>query len=201
MMGVTPYTSPNDQHPFNPNATPSSGSSASIPASSSVPDLAMYWSAPPDLTPQASGGSSSGSSQSNPPIDSLTVNLGGIRDAEQTMLTSSSTIVSAYESLKSLYLSGQNTVFGQEATDTTGSNGGYSESSWTFTTSADPIAQPAQEFAEGSNGQPGMNAVQEYALQQVADAIAVVGEFIALLNAAAQQYSQADVSSFLPPPS
>lgn len=201
-MTVQPYTSPYDQNPFNPNASGGSSGGTTIPGSSPVPDLAMYWTAPPDLTPSSSGGSSGSSSSgsSGPAMDSLYVDLGGVRDREQTMLTAASTIVDAYESLKSLFLSGEDTVFGQQAGTTTYTQT-YSEQPSQPSTQADPIQQTAQQFADGTNGQPGMNAVQEYALEQVADCMAVIGEFIALLNSAAQQYAQADASSALPPAS
>jgi hypothetical protein len=64
----------------------------------------------------------------------------------------------------------------------------------------DPIDTTAQQFANGQPGQPGMNDEEAYALQQIGNAMALIGEFIAMMNAAGSSYAQADKSSALPPP-
>jgi hypothetical protein len=202
-MTIQPYTSP--QAPPLDTST-SGGGNGSIPTNAAVPDLAMVWGTAPPFTPSPSGGSASSNGSSAPVAGDLSIDLGSLRDGEDQMLGASSTVVDAYENLKQLFESGKNTVFGQQAKDSTqthqGSGGGYVNNgtqTWQTTTTNDPIQGAAQAFADGQNGQPGMNDVQAYALQQVANAMALVGEFIALMNAAGDNYSQTDASSALPP--
>ena len=204
-MNVTPYTSPNDPTPFNPNAS-GGGNGGNVPVNAPVPDLAVVWTTPPDFTPQPDGGSSSGNSNSpTTPATDLSIDLGSLRGAEQAMLDASRTIVDSYESLKSLFQSGKDTVFGQQATytQTSYTGGGDGESTYNTTTNPDPIQASAQQFANGQpwpGGQPGMNDVEAYALQQIGNAMALIGEFIVLMNAAGSSYAQADKSSTMPPP-
>lgn len=198
-MTVQPYTSPNDPSPFDPNA--SGGGGGNIPAGAAVPDLAMVWATPPDFTPESDAGSGN-SNTPPPPAADLSIDLGSLRDAEQAMLDSSRAIVDSFEALKSLYQSGKDTVFGQQATYTqTTYTGGYNGAdSYTTTTNPDPIDSTAQQFANGQPGQPGMNDVEAYVLQQIGNAMALIGEFIAMMNAGGSSYAQADKSSALPPP-
>jgi hypothetical protein len=201
---TTPYTSPNDPTPFDPNAT-SSGGSASLPASIAAPDLSMYWAIAPDIIPTADlappGNGSDGQSQSAQGPSAVGIYFDSIRGSEQNMLDASATIVNAYEDLKSHFESVKDTVFGQQATvkqyeNTDDSSDGVTTKN--SVTAPDPIQSTAQKFANGSDGNPGMNAVQTYALEQIGDAMAIVGEFIATMNAAARQYAEADVQSFMP---
>lgn len=63
----------------------------------------------------------------------------------------------------------------------------------------DFIAPTAQAFADGSNGQPGINAAQEQVLQSVGNVMAMVGEFVAAMSDAGEAYGIADVNSNFPP--
>lgn len=196
-MSVQPYTSPEAPPPNS-----SSGSSGPpVPSNAEVPDLSMVWSIAPGFPWGNSDSSGAGSSSTPPAAPDLSIDLGSLLDAENAMLSASSTVVSAYESLKQLFESGKDTVFGQTAvnhqTVATG-NAGHSVSS---TSTPDGIQPLAQAFANGQNGQPGMNDVEAYALQQIGNAMAMVGEFIALMNSAGSTYADADASSAVPPPS
>lgn len=209
---VPTYTSPNDPKPFNPNAS-SSGSGPSIPSNAEVPDLAIAVAAPPDFAPDTTAGtgssSSSSSSSSAAVVDDFAVDLAGLRGAESSLIDASSSIVDAYEMLKTVFESNKDTVFGQQATisgtvhtggDGDGANAanGDSEPTIVVQTNADPIQQSAQSFANGSNGQPGMNDVEAYVLQQVGNAMGLLGQFLAMMNGAGFSYAQADASSMLP---
>jgi hypothetical protein len=213
---VPTYTSPNDPNPFNPNASSSgSGSGPSIPSNANVPELAMVVTAPPDFAPDTAAGSGSSSSSSSPPavVDDFAIDLAGLRGAESSLIDASTSIVDAYEFLKALFESNKDTVFGQQATitgmehtgngdgDGDGANAeanGDSAPGSIPVTNADPIQKSAQSFADGSNGQPGMNDVEAYVLQQVGNAMGLLGQFLAMMNGAGFSYAQADASSLLP---
>jgi hypothetical protein len=145
---VTPYDSPNDPDPFNPNATPSSNP-APLPSDLEDPELAMYWTTAPDFTPEASAGTPSTST--TPPGDhqEFAVNLATLRGTENSMLSASSEIVTSYESLKALVATDESWVFGQQATVTTMVNGGGYYDAWSEETEGDPIAPQAVAFANG----------------------------------------------------
>lgn len=191
---VTPYTSP--------NAPPLSGSGgsggANIPNNAAVPNLTMAWTSAP---PFVSSGAGSGSgSQTYPPCPDISVSLSSLRDAENSMLSSSMAIVDAYDQLQTLFLDYQDWVYGQQATITYVSYSGGVEGDNTYgaNTEPDAIQQQAQQFANGQDGQPGMNSQQAYALQTIGGVMALVGEFIALINAAGNAYATADTNSALP---
>lgn len=197
---VQPYTSP-----YAPPLS-SSSSGSDIPANAAVPDLAMAWQAAPAITgAQASGSSGSSSSSSGGPqyyFEHFKLDFGAVHDTLDTILSAASTIVSAYENLKSEFESVKDTVFGQTATITqteaSDDNGGPI---WNYNdvTYADPLRTQAQQFANGQNGQPGMNDAQAYALQCVANSMATLGQFIVLVQYIATSYANADFNSILPP--
>jgi hypothetical protein len=195
-VSVQPYTSP--EAPSQNTSGAGSSGGASIPTNSSVPDLAMVWATAPSFT--AAAADSSSNPPSVPVAADLSIDLGSLLDGENAMLSASSVIVGAYESLKQQFESVKDTVFGQQAQDTvqteTSATSGFTV--WSTTTSPDPIQQPAQDFANGQNGQPGMNDAQAFALQQIGNAMALVGEFIALMNSAGDNYATADSNSAVP---
>jgi hypothetical protein len=191
-VSVQPYTSPEAPPP-----STSSSSGAPIPANAEVPDLAMVWGTAPGFSALGSGGSAS--SSSTPPVASdLSIDLGSLLDGENSMLSASSTIVAAYESLKQQFQSGEDSVFGQGAKTYTSVATGVSQDPVATHSQADPIQSMAQAFANGQNGQPGMNDVEAYALQQIGNAMALVGEFIALMNSSGNSYATADTNSEVP---
>jgi len=210
---INPYQSPNDPSPFNPNAPASGSGGSTIPSNSPVPDLAMVVGSPPDFAPDPTaggGGSQGGSSSSGSPLPDFAIDLAGLRSAESSMISASSAIVSSYTDLKTLFESVKDTVFGQQSTTTStmhdGGSGARSQPGdpgqsgpIVSQTNQDPISASAISFANGSNGQPGMNDIQAYALQQIGNAMGLLGQFMAMLNASGWSYAQADVSSKLPP--
>jgi hypothetical protein len=201
-VSVQPYTSPEAPAP---NTNDGNSSGPPIPANAPVPDLAMAWTpttAPPFISAGTGGGSGSSSSDVTPSPD-FSIDLEGLGDAQNQMLNASSTVVNAYEALKQQFESVQSTVFGQQAQTTTQSSSDSSSGydSWNTTTSPDSIQQAAQTFANGQNGQPGMNDIQAYALEQIGNAMAAVGQFIVLMNTAGISYATADTNSALPPSS
>jgi hypothetical protein len=202
---VTPYTGPED--PVGPDgsiAGAGSGGNASIPANAQIPDLTVIWDKVPDIVPSASG-SGSGSQKNDspkPPVSKdFSVDLGGIRALEGVLLDASREMVAEFDLLKGLFLNRRDTVFGQQAVDVQMQENGSpaGDDTWSQVTSPDPIQQAAQQFADGTNGQPGMNDMQAYLLQQIGDAMSMVGQYIAVLSMAANAYAQADFNSVLPP--
>lgn len=172
-----------------------------------LPELAMAWTSAPNIIPQAespggSGGSGGGSADAAPHAD-LLIDLGSLRAGEQSILSSSSTTVDQYEQTKSLFLADKDWVYGQQATRQAAVDVGFNNSGGTqnlqLQTVPDFIAPTAQAFADGSNGQPGINAAQEQVLQSVGNVMAMVGEFVAAMNDAGEAYGIADVNSNFPP--
>lgn len=205
-MTVTPYTGPED--PVGPDGTipgSSSGGGGSIPANAQIPDLAVVWNSVPDVVPKAAtstgSGSGSGSTPKEPVSKDFSVDFGGIRALEGAVLDSAREMVAEFDLLKGLFLNVKDTVFGQQAVDVqmqeTGSPAG--DDTWNQVTTPDPVQQTAQQFANGTNGQPGMNDMQAYMLQQIGDAMSAVGQYIAVLSMAADAYASADFNSVLPP--
>lgn len=117
------------------------------------------------------------------------------------MLSASGEMVAEFDLLKGLFLNRRDTVFGQQTVDVqmqeTGSSAG--DDTWNQVTTPDPMQQSAQQFADGTNGQPGMNDMQAYLLQQIGDAMSAVGQYLAVLMMAADGYAQADFNSVVPP--
>jgi hypothetical protein len=176
-------------------------------AGSALPELSMYWTNAPNIQPLPHP--SSGSPGAAAPIRNAPVSLNfqELRGAEQTLITSSSAIVTAYETLKALYLADKDTVYGQSATvdgTVTGppANSGSGQGTPEAAVVNDPIQQSALTFAngDGTAQNPGINAVQESVLLGIANSMAIVGEFIAAMNMAAESYCNADFSSILPGP-
>jgi hypothetical protein len=208
-MSVQPYTSP-----YAPPLSNSGGggSGDTVPANSSVPDLAMVWQSAPDIIAAPASGSGD-----EAPVTVLTpeftFDFGQFRAMLTNMLEGSSNIVQAYENLKSQFESVQGTVFGQTATITTTETvqgeGGKGEVRMEDDTpgeptlvnavSPDPLQAQAQQYANGGNGQPGMNDIQAFTLQSIGNAMAVFGEFMATMQAIAVSYADADLNSVLPP--
>jgi hypothetical protein len=193
---VTPYTSPNAP----PLGSETGSGGGSIPASSQVPALEMAWVEAPPFVSAGSGSGSSSSSQTYPPCPDISVDLGSLQDAENSMLTAAFNIVQAYDNLAMLFQDYQSWVYGQNAVDIVEQWTGAIESTGGYTTTVSPseIQGMAQSFANGSDGQPGMNAQQEYLLQSIGNSMALVGEFIAVLNAAGGAYATADSNSAMP---
>lgn len=203
-MTVTPYTGPED--PVGPNgdiAGSGSGSGSTPPANAQIPDLTMLWDSVPDIVPTAASGSGSGKSSTpkEPVSKDFSVDLGGIRALAGAVLSASGEMVAEFDLLKGLFLNRRDTVFGQQTVDVqmqeTGSSAG--DDTWNQVTTPDPMQQSAQQFADGTNGQPGMNDMQAYLLQQIGDAMSAVGQYLAVLMMAADGYAQADFNSVVPP--
>lgn len=199
-MSVQPYASPYAP-PYNPNGS-GSGSGNTVPTNSSVPDLQMVWETAPDVVATAAG-KSSGSSSSGPPqftYPTSSVDFGSIKNTLNIMLSASSDIVQAYEALKSQFESVKDYVFGQQAEvrqEVTEDTDGHPYTTWQA--SPDPLQPEAQQYANGGNGSPGMNDVQAYTLQSVGNAMATVGQLIALTQSVATALADADFNSELPP--
>ena len=211
-MSVQPYFSKQDPDPYDPNApAPASGSAGPpIPKNAPVPELSMVWSTALEFAPGPMPGTSQGGGSGSAPGPSVvdySIRLQTLYWVETALLQLSSSIVDAYESLKNLFESGRDSVFGQQATmisphigdsqnyavlTVNGNNDGPE-------TVADPIQANAIAFAEGTEGQPGMNDAEAYTLQQVGNAMAVLGRMIMMMSKAGYAYVSADFNSQLPP--
>jgi hypothetical protein len=199
-MSIQPYTSPNAPPP-NPNGS-GSGNGPSVPSNSPVPDLQMVWQTAPDVVASQAGKSSGSSSNNAPPSEFSTssVDFGSIQNTLNVMLSASSDIVQAYEALKNQFESVKDWVFGQQTEVrqmVITNDDGHPITSWQAY--ADPLQGEAQQFANGGNGQPGMNDIQAAALQSIGNAMATVGQLIALTQSVATGLADADYNSQMPP--
>nr|WP_202447250.1 hypothetical protein [Streptomyces sp. SID5468] len=213
-VSPTPHTTPHDAKHGPPRDDSKDGPGAGgdgdgakgdPPQPVADPVLAVMWGDAPaitgDLGPAPAGGSSSASA---PDHNAFSVDLGGIRDAENTMLGAERTAISAYESVRQRVANDINggEVFGQQATQ--GGEEAHDEffapSQGTRHVNAvppgpdQPIRDAANEYAAYMN--PAMMAV----LREIADAIENTGRFVAMLNRAGQLYAHADQESFFPDP-
>jgi hypothetical protein len=162
----------------------------------------MVWQTAPDVVASLASGSSGSSSSSASPSDfpTSTVDFGSIQNTLNLMLSASSDIVQAYEALKNQFESVKDYVFGQQAEvrqEVTEDTDGHPYFTWQAY--ADPLQTMAQQYANGSNGQPGMNDIQANALQSIGNAMATVGQLIALTQSVATGLADADYNSELPP--
>jgi hypothetical protein len=96
--------------------------------------------------------------------------------------------------------SNENTIFGQQTTDSYEAYVGEYQSEQPETT-GDSIQDYANQFANGDpkTGSPGMNAQQQYLLSQIATAFSILGSYLDLVNGATTAYAQSDAYSVLPP--
>lgn len=199
-MSVQPRTSVYAP-PYNPSGS-GSGSGNTVPVNSPVPDLQMVWQTAPDVVATVAG-KSSGSSNSGPPqftFPTSTVDFGSIRNTLNFMLSACSGIVQGYENLKSTFEDEKDWVFGQQSIvrqEVMEDTDAHPYDTWQA--SPDPLQPDAQKYASGGDGQPGMNDVQAYMLQAIGNAMATVGQFIALTQSVATGLADADFNSQLPP--
>lgn len=169
--------------------------------SNMVPEVEVAWEDPPSFNTDPTDLSSDGGSEESDEVETsgdLRIDLASMRTAETSMLTEANGAVTKYEELRTLVASVKDTVFGQEATETKESGGGYNSlSGYTSpekTTSEHPFAEAAGKFAAE------MNPAQERALLQVGSALNKLGEYIALLNHSGQLYAETDRLSRFPAP-
>jgi len=197
-MSVQPYISPLAP-PYNPNASGTS-SGNTIPSNASIPDLEMVWQVVPD--PIAAKASPSGSSNkgSSARFGASTVDFPSADSTLNAILKQCSIIVDEYEYVKSQFQSLKDSAFGQTSIwreeiieDKTG------HPYFTWISGPDPLQSDAQGYANGSNGDPGMNDIQAYTLQSIGNGMAAVGQWIALTQIVLQGLADADFNSQLPP--
>jgi hypothetical protein len=177
---------------YTTTAPSSSGSGSSGTAYS----LSMAYSTAPDLIPVPES-QSSGSGSSVPLADQFNVDLGAVRSTEQTFLTSTGNLVNAYESLSSTVQNAisSDSIFGQ--LDTTPPT--TSPNSKAGSILGDGVQWDNLD-SEGMNFASSVNPQMQQLLAQVSNVIESMGQFNALLNNAAQMYTDTDASSAFPAP-
>jgi len=177
---------------YSTTAPPSSSSSSSGTAYS----LSMAYSTAPDLipVPESQG---SGSGPSGPLADQFNVDLGAVRSTEQTFLTATSDILNAYQTLSTAVQSAvsSDSIFGQ--LDTTPPT--TSPNSKAGSILGDGVQWDNLD-SEGMNFASSVNPQMQQLLAQVSNVIESMGQFNALLNNAAQMYTDTDASSAFPAP-
>ncbi|MFB9835737.1 hypothetical protein [Actinoallomurus acaciae] len=173
--------------------------------SGEVPNLAVPapWSSPgpPSFNedPPAPPAGAGDPPKDIPDVPGFTVNLASLRGGMNTMLADAQTLVSAYEDLRLGVFGSKDTVFGQNATVTNTTSSAASVVSGgggnpTEHVDPSPAAASAVEFAAS------MNPAQEKVLEFAANAIELVGQFIAGVDRAGQTYAATDRAAMFPPP-
>lgn len=210
MAGSTPKYGP----PYQPPTGDGSGDSGAAPPNvgdGDVPNVAVVapWSSPgpPSFNddPPAPPAGSGDQPTSIPDIPGYSVNLASLRGGMNTLIADAETLVSAYEDLRSTVFGGKDTVFGQTATVTSvndsdqgaaqAAGGSSGDGNPGDVTNPSPIQKTALEFAAS------LNPAQLAALEAAANAIELVGQFIAGVDRAGQTYGATDRAAlFASPP-
>ena len=162
-------------------STSSPSDSSSSPGSGGTAwPLSMAYTTAPDLIPvPESPGSGSGSTV--PLADQFNVDLGAVRSTEQTFLTATSDILNAYQTLTSAVQNAihSDSIFGQLDGDSA------------VRDNLDP---------EGKSFAASVDPQMQQLLASVSDIVESMGQFNALLNNAAQMYTDTDASAAFPAP-
>ena len=167
-----------------------------------APKLEQIWTIAPPV-PGDSGASPSGG-EGGPPAPPVRiwfdVHTGSIRDVESSLLAETRGQVDHYESLKAqIHATGPMAKPIEWAmtidkprygTQPFREGGGYSSTADSWNSLSDEPGAKAFEVAEG----------EEKLLLATADAITLVGRYVAALNDAAQAYAHADINSRPPAP-
>jgi hypothetical protein len=150
-----------------------------------VPNVSIGWNSLPTFNNPPSGEQSGDVNTSTdvPETPPIRVDLGGMRDTENSLLSAARTAVDAYQGLREHVLSVQNTVFGQHEMDWWKDPSSYMSPTIERPSEIQPIAR---EFAEA------MNPAMEKALYFMGTTMELVGEYIALVNRTGQTYSEVD---------
>jgi hypothetical protein len=173
-----------------------------------VPTLAVPepWSiAPPSFNedPPKVGGGGAEPPKDAPIVGEFHVDLASARTAMNSMLADSKLLVSLYQDLRDAVWNNKDNIFGQNAyvgqTNEQVNNGAAQASGGGgvtrgMTASPSPIQHAAREFAYQ------IIPAEELVLQQCADAIELVGMFIAGVDRAGQSYGHADRKARFPDP-
>jgi hypothetical protein len=132
------------------------------------------------------------------PVSPISVNLTSLRGSEMNMISEVQSLVADYQALRDDVWATKDTVFGQNAmvhgTAISNPAGGGAPSGGNEKPSPSPIQGPAHEFANS------LNPAQERVLEQIANSIEIVGQFVAGLNKAGQTYGAADRKAKFPEP-
>ncbi|MFL6055085.1 MAG: hypothetical protein ACJ72W_19560 [Actinoallomurus sp.] len=159
-------------------------------------------------------GQTQGSGDSNPdvpPVSPISADLSSIRNAEKGLIAETKNLTFDYEWLRDKVFAAKDTVFGQHATVVEATDGagrpldkgiGMDKTSQQHSTKnglptgtgPSAIQPSAQNFANQ------INPAMERVLEQIANAIEILGEFTAGVNKAGQSYGYADRHSQFPDP-
>jgi hypothetical protein len=148
--------------------------------------------------PPPKNGQGSGDPSWVPLVAPIAANLISFRTTEMSLIAKAQSLVADYETLREKVFATKDTVFGQQATEESfndpgqASGGGGSGNSGHMGPS--PIQEPAKEFANI------INPLQERVLEQIANSLEIVGQFIAGLNKAGQAYGYVDRNAHFPEP-
>ncbi|MFB9831715.1 hypothetical protein [Actinoallomurus acaciae] len=206
-MGVNP-----EQPKYGPPFKPDDSSDSSPPDPdkgkdlwSLVPEVAVPapWNGqpgPPSFNEDVSSGDDQDSDQPKyiPECPPFHVDLGSLRNGMASMIGTIQAIVPDYEHLKGMVRQSiDNEIYGQHAIvyatpNVNPAGGGVSTSDGGSGPS--PIQESAQDFAAV------VDPAQERALELIANAVELVGQFIALVDKSGQSYGEADRNARFPPP-
>lgn len=139
---------------------------------------------------------SSGDGTPTPECWAFQMSMVSMRSGMSTIISELQSAVAAYEDLKSFVGANKDNIFGQNAMVTPMVTGveGYIPPDDGSDAEPSKIQPQAQEFASH------INPAQERALEQMANALEVVGMFVAGVDRAGQSYGEADRKAAFPAP-
>jgi hypothetical protein len=169
---------------------------------SSVPtvDVPAPWnSSPPSFNSDPPGPPpGSGGSDDIPECWAISMSMASMRSGISAIISEIQGAVATYNDVKGAVYANKDNVFGQNATYT------YDTPSAASVVSGAPAPNPHQEPSPLQNSAKdfaaSINPAQEKALEAVANALELCGEFVAAVDRAGQTYGWADRNSKFPPP-
>ncbi|WP_405745974.1 hypothetical protein OG422_25375 [Streptomyces sp. NBC_01525] len=193
-----------------------SGNEAPPPTAAAPPTLSMLWLNPETITtelPKTDGGGGEKKATKAPTHPALTVNIGGLADSMELLRTSSTDLVTQYESLKTLVLAADasHTVFGEQATYTDNIPKPRPNQYVDRRNPHEPTFFDPDEFGPIIKPDPGVRQAAEKfgpvmypamknVLMECANSIELVGRYMVLMDRAGTYYAHADHSSAFPEP-
>ena len=172
-----------------------------LPTDVPTPTLNQIWSTAPKIpgdmvgASNSSDGSSGNKNQPPPAHQPFGVYTGQIEDLENTLLSATQTRVDNYNNLKDYANSTKSWIFTMPGQTYTihksvpqGARPGGAPNTVPVQSSTDPNPDTTSQMSD----------ISDNLLKGVADTLELVGQYIALLDNAAQIYGKADMSSKLP---
>jgi hypothetical protein len=151
---------------------------------------------PPDFQQAGSAPSSAA-----PQTEHIAINMATVRYGEEIVLEVAKVAVAEYEALREKVYYAKDTVFGQQAVTYTNGDGTAAGGAGGGGSNVQQIrAEPSKLQASAKEFADNINPAQEKVLEQIANGLELVGQFVAGVNKAGQGYGAADRKTRFPEP-